>query len=263
MLPWWPSDYLTATRGFTLAERGAYSDLLFYSWINGPLPHEPDRLARLIGVTLEELAAVWPVIKTKFESTPYGLINHRLERERRNSIEMRTKASDKAQQAAKARWSNAPSNASSTATYPLLSSQNGDAPSNARSNASSIGAPQPAGQKPKMMLGAMLEQCLPASALALASSPESASSRAPFSEGERGSSFAPDPKTDAASQEGKPSPISGNGKRDDPEEARVARAAIFLQTTPNISTEHLAKQFGLTQAKALKMIKAANQRRPH
>jgi len=43
----------------------------------------------------------------------------------------------------------------------------------------------------------------------------------------------------------------------------VARAAIFLQTTPNISIEHLAKQFGLTQAKALKMIKAANQRRPH
>ncbi len=83
MLPWWPSDYFSATRSFTLAERGAYTDLLFYSWLNGPLPHEPERLARLVGVTPQEFADVWPTVRSKFEATAQGLINHRLERERK------------------------------------------------------------------------------------------------------------------------------------------------------------------------------------
>ena len=88
MLPWWPSDYFSATRTFSLAERGAYCDLLFYSWLNGPLPHEPERLARIVGVTPQEFAEVWPTVKSKFEATAQGLINHRLERERRRTLDI-------------------------------------------------------------------------------------------------------------------------------------------------------------------------------
>jgi uncharacterized protein YdaU (DUF1376 family) len=162
MLPWWPSDYFSATRSFTLAERGAYTDLLFYSWLNGPLPHEPERLARLVGVTPQEFADVWPTVRSKFEATAQGLINHRLERERRRSFDLRSKNSEKAAGAARARWlkeqqeTNARSNAPS-----IQPSDSLDAPSNARSNAPSIDAAQQGLQKPDLMLGAMLERCPP------------------------------------------------------------------------------------------------------
>jgi len=146
MLTWWPSDYFSATRAFTLAERGAYTDLLFYSWLNGPLPHEPERLARLIGVTPQEFAEVWPTVRSKFEATAQGLINRRLERERVNAVERKSKASQKARDAAKARW---PGDAPSSA------------PSNARSNAPGIAAPPPEPRNPDLMVGAMLEQCPP------------------------------------------------------------------------------------------------------
>ncbi len=155
-LAWWPADYLGATRAMTIAERGAYIDLLNYSWLNGPLPHEPDRLARMIGVTPQEFAAVWPMIRPKFEVTPHGLVNNRMERERQIAIANQGKRSDKASKAAGARWgtSDAQSSAPSINSRPAS-----DAPSNARSNAPSIGAPQPEAQKADFMLGAMLEQC--------------------------------------------------------------------------------------------------------
>jgi uncharacterized protein YdaU (DUF1376 family) len=194
MLPWWPGDYLSATRAFTLAERGAYTDLLFYSWINGPLPHETERLARILGVRQEEFAAVWPTIKSKFEVVPIGLINHRLERERQNSIDIRTKNSEKARQAAGARWvkGNARSNAPS-----IQPSDSLDAPSNARSNAPSIDAAQQGPQRPDLMLGAMLEQCLPASASSLSSESEPAPAVGGGKEGigeKRGNLPAPSPE---------------------------------------------------------------------
>jgi uncharacterized protein YdaU (DUF1376 family) len=56
MMPWFPRDYLSATRLMTLAQRGAYTDLLFYQWELGPLPSDPDQLARLVGATPEEFA---------------------------------------------------------------------------------------------------------------------------------------------------------------------------------------------------------------
>lgn len=47
MLPFFPRDYLAATRHMSLAERGAYTDLLWLQWENGPLPTAPDQLARM------------------------------------------------------------------------------------------------------------------------------------------------------------------------------------------------------------------------
>ena len=80
--PLYVSDCLGATRQFTLAERGAYSDLLFLPWNIGPLPNDPRRLASLIGCTAREFAAVWPAIHDKFANTPAGLVNERLEAHR-------------------------------------------------------------------------------------------------------------------------------------------------------------------------------------
>jgi len=82
MLPWFARDYLAATRYLSLAERGAYSDLLFFAWEMGPLPREPERLARLLGCTAEEFGNIWPAIASKFVTQGSGLINRRLEQHR-------------------------------------------------------------------------------------------------------------------------------------------------------------------------------------
>jgi uncharacterized protein YdaU (DUF1376 family) len=91
MLPWFVRDYVTATRQLTLAERGAYTDLLFFQWELGALPAEPERLARLIGCSSEEFAAVWPAIKTKFTEVDARLVNGRLEQHRLKAEELSAK----------------------------------------------------------------------------------------------------------------------------------------------------------------------------
>jgi hypothetical protein len=50
MLPFFPRDYLAATRHMSLAERGAYTDLLWLQWENGHLPNDVQfRSSRLYG----------------------------------------------------------------------------------------------------------------------------------------------------------------------------------------------------------------------
>jgi uncharacterized protein YdaU (DUF1376 family) len=159
MLPWWPRDYLAATRSMTLAERGAYTDLLWFAWDTGVLPNDPSRLARMLGVSSEEFEAVWPGIKLKFVLTDAGgIVNERLERERAKATANRAKASEKAAKAAEARWvkENARSIPESNGQQDAAASH--DAPSNAPGNAPSI---ESESKLQKNMLGAMLEQCPP------------------------------------------------------------------------------------------------------
>jgi len=86
MMPWFPRDYLAATRGLHLAERGAYTDLLFFQWEMGGLPTDLDRLALLIGIQSDEFAKIWPSIKNKFVKRGDQLINKRLEEHRLKAI---------------------------------------------------------------------------------------------------------------------------------------------------------------------------------
>jgi uncharacterized protein YdaU (DUF1376 family) len=88
MLPWFVRDYIAATRHLSLAERGAYTDLLFLSWEQGPLPKDPVRLARMVGCGAEEFAQVWPALTTKFTETEAGLVNDRLEEHREKSVRL-------------------------------------------------------------------------------------------------------------------------------------------------------------------------------
>ena len=78
MLPWFPRDYLAATRSLTLAERGAYTDLLFYSWDIGALPDDTKRIARMLGVDESEFAAIWPAIQSKFVRNEGQVIRHNM-----------------------------------------------------------------------------------------------------------------------------------------------------------------------------------------
>jgi uncharacterized protein YdaU (DUF1376 family) len=102
MLPWFPRDYLAATRGMTLAERGGYTDLLFYAWDMGSLPNDPKRLARMLGVDADEFVAIWPALRPKFVQNADGhLVNERLERERIKAAENKAKAVERAKSGGK------------------------------------------------------------------------------------------------------------------------------------------------------------------
>lgn len=91
MMPFWVRDYITATRQFTLAERGAYTDLLFFQWEQGVLPNDPDRLSRLLGVSREEFDEVWKTLSIKFLPTREGLSNVKLEQHRAKAVQLSQK----------------------------------------------------------------------------------------------------------------------------------------------------------------------------
>ena len=81
-LPFYVSDYLSAidVRLMGLAERGAYTHLLFIMWMEGRLPNDTSQLAVLCGCPQEEFEAVWPKVRLKFKVDGDGLIyNERLE----------------------------------------------------------------------------------------------------------------------------------------------------------------------------------------
>jgi uncharacterized protein YdaU (DUF1376 family) len=99
-LAWYHRDFLAATQGWTLLERGAYFMLLNASWEMGPLPADRNRLAGIIGSDSRELARVWRTVGPKFELRDGQLINLRLEEHRAFAVDK----SEKARQAAQLRW---------------------------------------------------------------------------------------------------------------------------------------------------------------
>lgn len=91
MMPWFPRDFIAATRHLALAERGAYRELLDYQWEMGTLPKDHVRLARLLAITLDEFEEIWPSISDKFEDSGNGVANKRLEEHRKKATEQRDK----------------------------------------------------------------------------------------------------------------------------------------------------------------------------
>ena len=90
MMPWFPRDYIAATRHMTLAQRGAYCDLLFYQWEMGPLPEDTGALCRLLGCSSKEFSAIWRAVGQKFVATAEGYVNSRLEEHRSKSKQLST-----------------------------------------------------------------------------------------------------------------------------------------------------------------------------
>lgn len=93
-MPWFPRDFIAATRHLALAERGAYRELLDHQWELGRLPTDEMRLARILGVTVDEFRPIWASICDKFESIGGALFNKRLEEHRKESLERRAKKVD-------------------------------------------------------------------------------------------------------------------------------------------------------------------------
>lgn len=93
------ADFLVDARVklMSLEERGAYVTLLAHAWIEGRLPRELPRLAKLCDVSVADMERIWPAVAPCW--APAGsdsIINPRLEKERQKQAHYRKTQSDKA-----------------------------------------------------------------------------------------------------------------------------------------------------------------------
>lgn len=69
-MPWFPRDFLSATRGWPVTAKGVYRELLDASWdCGGGLPADTDTLRRMIGATAAEWRTAWPLVEPKLPIT--------------------------------------------------------------------------------------------------------------------------------------------------------------------------------------------------
>ena len=125
------ADFVTDTQSWTAEEVGVYVRLLCSEWINGSIPPMSDedgtangkpmaepmaqpmadakqmvsRLARIAGITEDQLLRVWPQVGGKFSKGEDGnLYNSRLEHERGKQIAYRNEKSKAGAAGAEKRW---------------------------------------------------------------------------------------------------------------------------------------------------------------
>lgn len=80
-------------RAMSLAERGAYIDLLAFCWREGSIPDDIDRCARLLGCASKEMRAVWATVRERFAEGDAGrLVSKRMEAQRAEHIDYVSKA---------------------------------------------------------------------------------------------------------------------------------------------------------------------------
>lgn len=95
------ADYLADTTDLTTEEHGAYLLLLLNLWKrDGRLPCQPERLARMVGMTLDRWESVWMVIGRFFALDDGHITQARLRRE----LDAAKERSDDAKRAATKRW---------------------------------------------------------------------------------------------------------------------------------------------------------------
>ncbi len=84
----YPGDFLQDMNVslMTLEEKGAYITLLSYAWLEGSIPADHEKLARLCSCSTEDIGRIWPALEPCFRpkrrSNGALLINKRLETER-------------------------------------------------------------------------------------------------------------------------------------------------------------------------------------
>jgi len=104
-MKFYPQDWLVGARAMPLAAKGAYIDLLAYSWDN-PLPEDPAALARIVGATLDEFLALWDGwLRAKFQRGEDGhLRNARLEEVRSGQLAIHEQRVSAGRRGGEAKW---------------------------------------------------------------------------------------------------------------------------------------------------------------
>lgn len=91
MMPWFPPDFLSSTRGWSVTAKGVYRELLDAQWELGDLPEGSEELRVLIGATKAEWKAGWPKCEAKFPLIDGRRRNPRLEEHRSKSTRLSEK----------------------------------------------------------------------------------------------------------------------------------------------------------------------------
>jgi uncharacterized protein YdaU (DUF1376 family) len=113
-MPLYIGDYLSDTAHLSAEESGAYLHLLMHSWKTGALPSNLEILRRIAKVETDAWSNAWSTLQAFFKQCPDGSwMQDRLEKERLSWQTKKEKSSEKAAKAAKARWPDATSNATS------------------------------------------------------------------------------------------------------------------------------------------------------
>ena len=98
------NDFLGSTAEMELESIGAYIRLLCYEWINGGIPKDKKKIARLLAVDGSAMARLWQEIGSKFVGDGDRLVNKRLEKIREEAISFNISLSERGKIGAEARW---------------------------------------------------------------------------------------------------------------------------------------------------------------
>lgn len=105
-MPLYIGDYLSDTMHLTTEQHGAYLLLIMAYWKNGgPLPASPTQLAAICRMPVDAWSIAQAVLENFFEVTSDGKwLSKRVEKEMHAAGQKKAKASQKAANAAAARW---------------------------------------------------------------------------------------------------------------------------------------------------------------
>lgn len=97
-------EWLSSTAEMSLAAQGAYMRLLAWSWDNGPLATDEARRARLVGLTVPKFKRLWSEFSLKWDHTPAGFTNKKLEAKRAELHAYRNRRREAGKAGADSRW---------------------------------------------------------------------------------------------------------------------------------------------------------------
>lgn len=104
-LPWYPSNFLSSTRGWPLIARAIYRELLDAQWELEGLPAEPSELREMIGASAPEWKFWRQFVERKFPIGEDGLRrNPTLEEHRAKSLALRERNRAGANKTNAKRW---------------------------------------------------------------------------------------------------------------------------------------------------------------
>ena len=103
--PLYASDFYMDTVTWDTDDIGAYFRLLMWSWVNGPLPNDLEKLSKIAGKTKQKFKKNWSNFSQKFSETETGaLVNNRMEKERVKRLNYIEEQRKHGKEGAKKRW---------------------------------------------------------------------------------------------------------------------------------------------------------------
>jgi uncharacterized protein YdaU (DUF1376 family) len=102
---WYAKDWLSEciTLGLSQEEKAAYADMMSVCWLEGTIPVDPARLARVLSLTPKQAAETWEAVKSRFQVAG-GLARHvKLEEQRARQVAWREKSSKGGKRSAESR----------------------------------------------------------------------------------------------------------------------------------------------------------------